>query len=200
MSPFMAYLAEGMLPASYGLLEPVWMVIRPELLKDEADSIHFLIRRDFQSDYLEAADFINAGNGDAVIVEYDFTLFCEANGGYLVEFLKRIDVPVLLSLKTMPEDLCDSAYHNLMNSCDAAVRVIVMNKHDYELLSTRYSIAHSKLEYIALNQRDDPLDPQINWFHLGRQYWRLVEEHLRRAEGDLRSLQVAREHSVLYGQ
>ncbi|MBN1980787.1 MAG: hypothetical protein JW795_04610, partial [Chitinivibrionales bacterium] len=96
--------------------------------------------------------------------------------------------------------LDDSAHHHLVDSCDAAVSVITINRNDYELLSARYSIDHSKLEYMTVNLQNDPADKQINWFHLGRQYWRVLEKQLGRIEGELRSLQASREHSVLYSQ
>ena len=151
VAPFSATLAEGMLPASYGVLEPVWITVRDEQARTPIDSdlesVNFLIRPHCRNDYTQATDFINAGHGDAVIVQYDFALFDHSDGTYLARSLKKVDVPVVVILQNVPATLSPTACRHLMDVCRSAASVVVRSGSDYATVGEHYHLAREKREF-----------------------------------------------------
>lgn len=198
IATFSANLVENMIPASYGAFEPVLVAVESEISREYPDDVNFVIRRNFHSDYLEAADFVNAGNGDVVLVQHHFDLFGIDDN--LVSLIQHLDVPVIATLHSVPQMPPTCHYEQLINLCWESHKVVVTRKCDFEILSRQYKTEASKIELITADRVDNPFEHDVEWFHIGRQYWQLVSEQLQRYTGDLRSLQAAKEQAVLFGQ
>lgn len=198
IATFTSHLVESMILASGNTLEPVLIAVQSDVSRDCSELVNFLIRRDFRSDYMEAADFINAGHGDVVVVQHHFDIFGEEGRSYIGDLLKRIDVPVMTTLHDVPGKLPSCYFQNLIDVCDASMRVIVRHKHDLEVLNRQYGISLNKMDLILDGSLNDPFDLHERWFHIGRQYWQLTSEQLCQTAGDLPSHHAAKEHSLLY--
>lgn len=198
MADLTSQLVEGMISASGETLQPVLIAVVSEQTRDYSEAVNFVIRKHFRSDYMEAADFINAGHGDVVIMDHHFELFGEDGELSIGEMLKRIDVPVLTTLHDVPQKLPACYYQNLMDVCDASLKVIVKCQREAEVLNKQYHIPLSKIDLIASGNADYVFEPQEKWVRIGRQYWQIVSEQLCQTAGDLRSHQADRAHSLLY--
>ncbi len=81
---------------------------RPSVLalSDASYTYPPLVQRELaQSDepaYAEAADWLNASDLDAVLIQHEFGIFGGFNGRYLTTLLRRLKKPVVLSLHTVP--------------------------------------------------------------------------------------------------
>jgi hypothetical protein len=198
MTAMTSRLVQGMISASGETLQPVLIVVLSDQTRDYSEAVNFVIRKNFRSDYMEAADFINAGHGDVVVVDHRFDLCAEEGGSSMGEMLKRIDVPVLTTLHDVPPNLPECDHQNLLDVCDASLKVVVQHQRDLEVLNKQYHVPLSKIELIALGNSDYVFEPQEKWLRVGRQYWQMVSDQLCQMAGDLRSHQADREHSLLY--
>lgn len=200
IAAFTSHLVESMISASGETLEPVLIAVQSDVSRDYSEDVNFVIRKGFRSDYMEAADFINAGHGDVVVVQHHFDIFGEAEGSCLGDLLKRLEAPVMTTLHDVPGNLPSCHLQALHDVCDASLRVVVKNKHDLELLNKLYGIPLGKIDLILDNRlRPDYLfNQQEEWFQIGRQYWLLVSEQLCQAADELPSSHAAKEHSLLY--
>lgn len=197
---FTQQLVHSMIAASGKTLEPVLIAVQSDLTRDYSEAMNFVIRKEFRSDYMEAADFINAGNGDMVVMQHHFDLFDGESSSCIGEMLKRIEAPVLTTLHDVPRNLPECHYQNLIDVCDASLKVIVKHQREIEVLNKQYQVPLHKIDLIMPESSDYAFDPQEKWFRIGRQYWQLVSDQLCQTAGDLRSYQAAREHSLLYWQ
>jgi hypothetical protein len=197
---FTQHLVQSMIAASGGTLEPVLIAVQSDPSRDYSEAMNFVIRKEFRSDYMEAADFINSGNGDMVVMQHHFDLLGGESSSCFGEMLKRIDAPVLTTLHDVPRNLPECHYQNLIDVCDASLRVIVKHQGEMEVLNKQYQVPLNKIDLIIPEGSDYAFDPQEKWFRIGRQYWQLVSDQLCLTAGDLRSHQAAREHSLLYWQ
>ena len=196
IAAFTAHLVETMIPASYGAFEPIMIAVEPDVSRDYPDEVNFVIRKDFRSDYMEAADFINAGHGDVALVQHHFDIFGVGRG--IGDLASTLDVPVITTLHSVPPNPPVCHYESLAELCDASAKVIVTNKHDFEVLNKQYSVSPYKVELIDADRSNNPFVRDKEWFYVGRQYWQLVSDQMHQFAGDLRSLQAAKEHSLLF--
>src|SRR5687768_13391166 len=68
---------------------------------DYAEEVSFVIRQNHQSDYTEAANFINASNADACILQHEFGIYGGENGIYVLPFLNKLEKPLISILHTI---------------------------------------------------------------------------------------------------
>lgn len=193
-----SHIVENMIPASYGAFEPVMIAVKPDISREYSDTVDFVIRRDFRSDYMEAADFINAGNGDVVMLQHHFDIFGVDGASNVVDLLKRIEVPVITTLYEVPENPPTTYLQSLVDVCDISQKIIVMNGNDLEVLHKQYDASLNKIDQIIRVCSDSPFGQQMRWFNVGRQYWQcvsdLMDQSLRRSQIP----QEAREHSIVF--
>lgn len=200
IATFTSQLMESMIPAAYGAFEPVMIAVEPDISREYPEEVSFVIRKGFKSDYTEAADFINSGNGDVVLLQHHLDIFGTEGGLGIVSLLQQIDIPVISTLHTVPAKLPEHQFNSLVGICRASAKVIVMDKRDLETLNKQYGTALDKIELIFSDHSDNPFDRQKQWFHIGRQFWQLVSDQLHHYIGDVRSQQALREHALLFNQ
>jgi hypothetical protein len=178
---FTLHLVECMIPASCGAFEPVMISVRPDNSRDCSEGVDFVIRRDLRSDYMEAADFINSGNGDVVMLQHHLDLFGEDSGACIAELVRKVHVPVLTTVHRVPENPPPAYFQSLVDVCTVSPRVLVINGHDLEVLNKQYAVPLHKIDLLVQVYPDSPLDQQMKWFHAGRQYWQLIRDLLNRS-------------------
>jgi len=64
--------------------------------------VKMVINQDSFQDYSKAADYINSSDTDLVLIEHEFKIFGGFNGRYVLELLRNLKKPAVMTLHTVP--------------------------------------------------------------------------------------------------
>ena len=111
-------------------------------------SVHPLPKNDRQA-YRKAAQRINAGDADVVSLQHEFGIFGGGEAGeYVLEFLGRLDKPVVTTFHTVfeePPEPYASVQREIANLSD---KIVVMNRKAIALLTRAFHIPEEKIVFI----------------------------------------------------
>lgn len=126
--------------------EPVLIVLQSDVCETHGEGIDFVIHKEIRSDYMDAADFINAGNIDHVELELELRLLGDQAGMGIELLLRHLRVPVITTLHWIPENPSSTYFQRFMDICDVSWKILVMNQRGVELLKKTYGISGRKIE------------------------------------------------------
>ena len=86
------------------------------------------IRQDLSSDYAAAARTVMARGTDVVLVEHEFGIFGGDAGDYVLNFVKELSVPIVVTLHTVLSNPSDHQAATLRALCDRATLVTVFTE------------------------------------------------------------------------
>ena len=110
--------------------------------------VKFRIRQDVKEDYFWAADYLNANQYEAAILQHEFGIFGGEDGSNILHMIKFLKMPVMTTLHTVLENPTDGQFKVVKELAKYSDRLIVMNKKAIEILSRVYDIAEEKIAYI----------------------------------------------------
>jgi glycosyltransferase involved in cell wall biosynthesis len=110
--------------------------------------VEFVIRRDVAVDYIDAADYLNSQNVDAISIQHEFGLFGAEGGSYISLLLKRLKSPIATTLHTVLERPSSEYFDALVDICDESETVIVMNERGVHMLTDIYGVPRRKIKLI----------------------------------------------------
>ncbi|ATL49029.1 glycosyl transferase [Chitinophaga caeni] len=99
-------------------------------------------------DYLAAADFINNEGIDLCIIEHEFGIFGGENGIYILPFIARLKVPVIVTFHTILKDpnfMQRTIIHQVGLKADA---IVVMSQLAIQFLQEIYGVPAGKINFI----------------------------------------------------
>lgn len=107
------------------------------------------IGQEQQTDYLEAANFINLSGADICILEHEFGIYGGLSGVYILPLMHRLDIPLIVTLHT----ILDSPSYNekaiLKEICKMADKIVVMSQKAILFLTNIYDVPREKIVLIA---------------------------------------------------
>lgn len=131
--------------ASEGVFRPVVIAMQSDSSQQFCEPVECVIRKDVRSDYMEAADYINSSDIEAVSLQHEFGLFGGQAGSYIVPLLRRLNVPVISTLHTVLEKPLPEYFQTMVDICDCSDKIIVMNKRGIDMLRDLYGVSLKKL-------------------------------------------------------
>lgn len=118
------------------------------------------IRQEQQTDYLEAANFINLSGSDICILEHEFGIYGGLSGVYILPLLHRLDIPFIVTLHT----ILDSPSYNekaiLKEICKMSDKIVVMSQKAILFLINIYDVPQEKIVLIEHGVPDIHLEKQ----------------------------------------
>jgi hypothetical protein len=81
-------------------ITPVVIAVRDDYYKYDSDVIFSIPQQDRQS-YTVIADKINLSDIDAVVIEHEYGIFGGDSGEYLLDFVNKLQKPLLTTLHTV---------------------------------------------------------------------------------------------------
>lgn len=111
--------------------------------------VKFTIQNQNQSDYIEAADFINHSGADICVLEHEFGIFGGDSGIYILPLLHRLTIPIISTLHTILKTPSYNEKAILKEICKMSDKVIVMSNKAVEFLTQIYDIPKVKIELIS---------------------------------------------------
>ncbi|MEI8128647.1 MAG: glycosyltransferase family 4 protein [bacterium] len=110
--------------------------------------VKFRIRQNVQSDYFWAADYLNANQYDAVIVQHEFGIFGGENGSHILHMIKFLKMPVITNLHTVLENPTDGQRKIMKGLAKYSDRLLVMSKKAVDILTKVYDIDREMISFI----------------------------------------------------
>jgi len=168
IATFSGDLSEGIAKAAdHADIWSVAMNDRPEGYR-YPPRVWFEINQSRQGEYRLAADFLNMSKVDVCCLQHEFGLFGGPSGRYVVDFLRRLRMPIVSTLHTVLKDPNKDqldVMHQLNDVCD---RFVVMADRAHEFLTDIYDIPEHKIQLIPHGIPDVPfVDPNFYKDHFG---------------------------------
>ena len=115
---------------------------------DYPDTVRFEIKDDRISDYLAAAEFLNAGRYDVVCLQHEFGIFGGEAGEHVLALLSRLTMPIVTTLHTVLADPTPVQRRVLDRIVELSSRVVVMAEKGRELLCSVYRVPAERIEVL----------------------------------------------------
>ncbi len=110
--------------------------------------VKFRIRQNIESDYFWAADYLNANQYDAVIVQHEYGIYGGENGSYILNMIKCLKMPVITNLHTILETPSGEQKIIIQNLAKYSDKLLVMSQKAIELLTNIYEIDENSISFI----------------------------------------------------
>jgi len=107
--------------------------------------VEFTIQRNQQSDYYEAANFINASNADVVCVQHEYGIYGGWDGIYILSLISSLSVSVVVVLHTVLKNPNPTQKKIIQEMAQRAHRLVVMSDLAVTLLQEVYSVPSGKI-------------------------------------------------------
>jgi len=132
---------------------------------DEVDfpwEVKYRIEYDNRQSYLSAAEYINQSSCDVVLVEHEFGIFGGKCGEYLIDLLKAVNKPKVMTCHTLieePNNEWGQTFKKLIKYVDG---LTVMTNYSAQKMSNLYKVKKNEIAVIphgtpdmTYNQRSD---------------------------------------------
>jgi polysaccharide biosynthesis protein PslF len=137
----------------------MFAMIKPEDKIDYPPEVRFEINQYKIDSYIEAAKRINRSRVDVVILEHEFGLYGGEFGEYIINFLKLLKKPLIITAHTIPDDASKGYGLVLKEIIGFAEKVVVMMPSSLEKLIKEYHYPGEKIEIIPHGVPDIALEP-----------------------------------------
>jgi polysaccharide biosynthesis protein PslF len=141
----------------FGLSSPVIAVDEPDAdVRRYPPEVVARIAEEVRGSYAAAAEFVNGYPVELVNIQHEFGLFGGERGEWLVDFIRLLEKPVVLTLHTvLPEP--DESYLRVTRAlCEQSAKVVALSETGRGLLEGVYGIDAPSLEVIHHGVPDVP--------------------------------------------
>lgn len=110
--------------------------------------VKFRVRQNIQSDYFWAADYLNANQYEAAIVQHEYGIFGGEDGSHILHMIKFLKMPVITNLHTVLENPTDGQRKVMEGLAKYSDRLLVMSKKAFDILVRVYGIDREMIAFI----------------------------------------------------
>lgn len=122
--------------------------------------VKFRIRQNVQSDYIWAADYLNANQYDAAIVQHEYGIYGGEDGSHILQMIQALKMPVITNLHTVLENPTDGQRKVMKGLAKYSDRLLVMSKKAFDILTKVYDIDRKMITFIPHGIPDAPFRTQ----------------------------------------
>lgn len=115
---------------------------------DYQNEVRLTIRQDIQSDYINAARYINLSDSQACILNHEFGIFGGDDGVYILSMLYRLEIPVIVIFHTVLSEPSFVQENIVRTIGKLAHKVVVMSQKAKTLLQKHYDIPADQIDII----------------------------------------------------
>lgn len=113
---------------------------------DYPSVVRLQVNDDRVEEYVQAADFLNAGRFEAVSLQHEFGIFGGEAGSHIIELLSRLTMPIVTTLHTVLSEPTPAQRSVMGRIVDTSSRVVVMAEKGRDLLRTVYWVPAEKID------------------------------------------------------
>ena len=118
--------------------------------------VNFQIRAYQPDDYRVAADLLNIDQIDMAVVQHEFGIFGGPDGGYLLEFIRRLRMPIMCTLHTILERPSKGQMRVMQQLARRCDRLVAMSHLGENILREVYAVPPHKIAFIPHGIPDVP--------------------------------------------
>ncbi len=111
--------------------------------------VRFELSEDNLASYRQAADFLNFSNIDLLCLHHEYGIFGGRAGGHILEFLRRMRMPVATTLHTVLRDPNPDQRAVMEEIAILSDRMIVMSQHSVQILQEVFRVPIDKIDLWA---------------------------------------------------
>ncbi|HET6332114.1 MAG TPA: glycosyltransferase family 4 protein [Polyangiales bacterium] len=128
-------------PMIVGVTEPLGQHAYPSEVK-------FEIRQNIKGDYPRAAEFVNYSHVRIVSIQHEYGIFGGEDGGYILDFVRALRVPVIVTLHTVLKQPSANQARIVQKLAVQCAQLIVMSQVAKDLLANSYGVRGEKVRII----------------------------------------------------
>ncbi|MBN3033304.1 MAG: glycosyltransferase [Candidatus Saganbacteria bacterium] len=110
--------------------------------------VEFTLLKNRQSDYYEAANFLNASNADVVCVQHEYGIYGGWDGIYILSLISSLSVPVVVVLHTVLKNPTPNQKKIVQEMARWAGRLVVMSELAVTILQEVYAVPAGKISLL----------------------------------------------------
>ncbi|MFA7659211.1 MAG: glycosyltransferase family 4 protein [Candidatus Gastranaerophilaceae bacterium] len=110
--------------------------------------VKFRVRQNVQSDYFWAADYLNANQYDAAIVQHEYGIYGGEDGSHILQMIQSLKMPVITNLHTVLEHPTEGQRKVMKGLAKYSDRLLVMSKKAIDILTKVYGIDRKMISFI----------------------------------------------------
>ena len=110
--------------------------------------VKFEIRQEVKGDYARAAEFVNFNRVRLVCIQHEYGIFGGDDGGYILDFVQALRVPVIVTLHTVLKHPSENQAAIVRKLAAACPMIIVMSQVAKGLLASSYGIDGANVRII----------------------------------------------------
>ncbi len=134
----------------------------PNAHYDYPTAVRYEIHDDQVADYIDAATALNKSKTDVVSLQHEYGIFGGESGGFILELLGRLRMPVVTTLHTILPNPSRSQKAVMDQIIAASSRLVVMSEKGHEFLRSVHDVPASNIDVIPHGIPDFPLrDPEF---------------------------------------
>ena len=125
--------------------------------------VRFEVNQNQPDEYRLAADFLNMNQIDVVCLQHEYGIFGGRAGGYILELLRDLRMPVVTTLHTVLREPSPKQREVMLELCELSDRLVVMSEQAAEFMRKIYGLSAQKLAKIPHGIPDVPfVDPTFH--------------------------------------
>jgi glycosyltransferase involved in cell wall biosynthesis len=110
--------------------------------------VKFEIRQNIKADYPRAAEFVNYSYVRMVSIQHEYGIFGGDDGGYILDFVHALHVPVIVTLHTVLKHPSANQARIVQKLAAHCAQLVVMSQVAKDLLATSYGVRGAKIRII----------------------------------------------------
>ena len=109
------------------------------------------------NEYSLVADQLNLNHVGVICVQHEFGIFGGERGGFIIELLRDLNMPIVTTLHTLLKNPDDRERNIIVQLADLSDRLVVMNEQSNDFLRDIYKVKAEKIVLIPHGIPDAPL-------------------------------------------
>lgn len=119
-------------------------------------TVRYQIRQDRLSEYGLAAGFLNLRDPDVVCLQHEYGIFGGQRGGFIVELVQDLKIPLITTLHTVLRDPSLQERQIIVRLAELSHKLVVMSERGADFLREVYRVPESKIALIHHGILDVP--------------------------------------------
>lgn len=119
-------------------------------------TVRFQIGQDRLDEYSLAAGFLNLRDPDVVCLQHEYGIFGGQRGGFIVELVQDLKIPLITTLHTVLKDPSPQERQILVRLSELSHKLVVMSERGAHFLRDVYRVPESKIALIHHGILDVP--------------------------------------------
>jgi glycosyltransferase involved in cell wall biosynthesis len=132
----------------HGFNQPGIIAINNNVTYQYDEQVIKEINQHKQSDYTEAADYLNYSDVDLLVIQHEFGIYGGESGEYLIPFVEKLSIPYIVIFHTVLTNPSAKQRHIMNRVAELSVKVVTMAQSTVIDLTTIYGIDASKVAFI----------------------------------------------------